>query len=370
MIRTEGLSYSINGFALRSIDLELERGEHFVLLGPPGAGKSLFLECLCGLRCIDSGRIAINGRDVTLIEPRRRGIGYVPQDYAILPHLTVAGNIAFGLRAHGFGRRARREKTAVIAGKLGIGHLLERSITGLSGGERQRTALARALVLEPDVLLLDEPVSALDEATRQEVCAEIRSAQRAFGVTTIHVSHNLEEAFSVADRAGVMRGGAFQQVGAIGGLLRRPRNEFVARFMRSGNIIRGDAVGTGSAEEIGAVEAGEASAQKTLVAVAGGVDVEVPGRQVGPVTFVIRPECVRLVPRSSAGNPSANGLPVTIARSVDCGNYMRVELDGPLALVAHLPHAAFAELPAAGSLEGGQEMAAVLKPEDIHVLEG
>jgi len=276
MIRTEGLSYSINSFSLRGIDLAVERGEHFVLLGPPGSGKSLFLECLCGLRRAEAGRIEIKGRDVTRLEPRARGIGFVPQDYAILPHLSVAGNIAFGLRAHGFGRRARSEKTAAVAQKLGIDHLLERSVAGLSGGERQRTALARALVLEPDVLLLDEPVSALDEATRQEVCAEIRSVQRAFGVTTIHVSHNLEEAFSVADRAGVMLDGAFQQVGAIGGLLRRPRNEFVARFMRCGNIIRGNAVGaTGAADTAGG---------STAVS-AGGVHLIVPGKHGGRGTL-------------------------------------------------------------------------------------
>jgi ABC-type sugar transport system ATPase subunit len=357
MIKTEGLAYTVNGFSLQGIDLALERGEHFVLLGPPGSGKSLFLECLCGLRRVDSGRITINGRDVTLLEPRRRGIGYVPQDYAILPHLSVAGNIGFGLRAHGFGRGEVRGKTAAIAKKLGIDHLLDRSVAGLSGGERQRTALARALVLEPDVLLLDEPVSALDEATRQEICAEIRGVQRAFGVATIHVSHNLEEAFSVADRAGVMHDGAFQQVGAIGDLLRRPHSEFVARFMRSGNIVRGDAVGEAR------------SAASTLVAVGGGVELEVPGRHGGPVKFVVRPESVRLVPGNAAGNPSTNRLPVTIARSVDCGNYMRVELDGPIALVAHLSHATFAELATADSRESGQELTAVLQPEDIHVIE-
>ena len=172
------------------------------------------------------------------------------------------------------------------------------------------------------------------------------------------MSHNLEEAFSVADRAGVMHDGAFQQVGAIGELLRRPRNEFVARFMRSGNIVRGDAVGENP------------GAESTLAAVAGGVELEVPGRHGGPLTFVIRPESVRLTSRSAAGNPPANRLPVTIARSVDCGNYVRVELDGPLALVAHLSHAAFAELPTAGSHEGGQGLTAVLQPEDIHVIEG
>ncbi|MHC4437401.1 MAG: ABC transporter ATP-binding protein, partial [Planctomycetota bacterium] len=197
MILAEEISFNIGTFEMRRLNIDIAEGEYFILLGPPGSGKTIFLECLCGLKKIQSGRIHIDGRDVTNLEPRRRGIGYVPQDYALFPHLSVERNIAFGLRVHGYAE-ANINKTADL---LGIRHLLSRSVEGLSGGEKQRVALARALVLKPKILLLDEPVCALDEVTRQQVCAQLSDIQRRLGLTTVHVSHNLEEAFSVPDRA-------------------------------------------------------------------------------------------------------------------------------------------------------------------------
>jgi len=222
MIRTEEISFSIGSFQLQRLSIKIAKGEYFILLGPPGSGKTIFLECLCGLKKIDSGRIYIDERDVTNIEPRARCIGYVPQDYALFPHLSVEQNIAFGLRVHGI-------QTAEL---LDIQRLLSRKIPGLSGGEKQRVALARALVLQPKVLLLDEPVCALDEVTRQEVCAQLLSIQRRLSLTTIHVSHNLEEAFTVADRAAILNVGVLQQVGRMDELVNKPGSEFVARFMR------------------------------------------------------------------------------------------------------------------------------------------
>jgi ABC-type sugar transport system ATPase subunit len=228
MIRTEEISFRVGTFQLQRLSINMAKGEYFVLLGPPGSGKTIFLECLCGLKRIESGRIYIDERDVTDLEPRVRDIGYVPQDYALFPHLSVEQNIAFGLRAHG----STEVKIAETADMLGIRHLLSRRIDGLSGGERQRVALARALVLQPKILLLDEPVCALDEVTRQEVCSQLLGIQRRLGLTTIHVSHNLEEAFSVADRAAILHQGVLQQVGSLDELLDKPNSEFVTRFMR------------------------------------------------------------------------------------------------------------------------------------------
>lgn len=228
MISAEEISFGIGTFELRCLSINIAEGEYFILLGPPGSGKTIFLECLCGLKKIRSGRIIIDGCDVTALEPRRRGIGYVPQDYALFPHLSVEQNITFGLRAHGYDETNINE-TAEL---LGISHLLSRSVDGLSGGEKQRVALARALVLQPKILLLDEPVCALDEVTRQEVCAQLLAIQRKLGLTTIHVSHNLEEAFSVADRAAILHQGVLQQVGPMDELVSKPNSDFVARFMR------------------------------------------------------------------------------------------------------------------------------------------
>jgi ABC-type sugar transport system ATPase subunit len=228
MIRTEEISFRIGAFQLQRLSINIAKGEYFVLLGPPGSGKTVFLECLCGLKKINSGSIYIDGREVSNLEPRVRGIGYVPQDYALFPHLSVEQNIAFGLRVHGY-VGAKVTETAEL---LGIRHLLSRRIDGLSGGEKQRVALARALVLQPKILLLDEPVCALDEVTRQQVCSQLLDIQRRLSLTTIHVSHNLEEAFSVADRAGILNEGVLQQVGPLDELLHKPNSEFVARFLR------------------------------------------------------------------------------------------------------------------------------------------
>jgi ABC-type Fe3+/spermidine/putrescine transport system ATPase subunit len=229
MIRAEEIVFRVDQFELKRLSIEIADGEYFILLGPPGSGKTVFLECLCGLKRLTSGRIYIDGRDVTHKEPRLRGIGYVPQDYALFPHLTVERNIGFGLRV----REQTQEKIAETAEMLGITQLLSRSIAGLSGGEKQRVALARALVLQPKILLLDEPVCALDEVTRQEVCAQLLRIQRKLGLTTVHVSHNLEEAFSVADRAAILHEGVLQQVGPMEELLCEPGSDFVSHFMRS-----------------------------------------------------------------------------------------------------------------------------------------
>ena len=232
MIRTEKISFHIGSFHLQRLSINIAKGEYFILLGPPGSGKTIFLECLCGLKKISSGTIYIDEHDVTNIEPRARGIGYVPQDYALFPHLSVEQNIAFGLRVRGHDSKEIQTKITETAELLDIRQLLSRRIHGLSGGEKQRVALARALVLQPKVLLLDEPVCALDEVTRQEVCVQLLAIQRKLNLTTIHVSHNLEEAFTVADRGAILNSGILQQVGSLEELVNKPNSDFVARFMR------------------------------------------------------------------------------------------------------------------------------------------
>ncbi len=351
MIRCEHLTYSVGEFRLEDANLDVGDGEYFVLLGPPGSGKSMLLECLCGLNRIERGQVWLDGFEITDWEPRRRGIGYVPQDYALFPHLSVRRNIASGLVAHGESRSTILERVNTMAEMLGIEHLLDRSILGLSGGERQRVALGRALAIQPRVLLLDEPVSALDESTREHVCAELRQLQRQLNITTIHVSHNLEEAFSLGDRGGILHNGRFQQIGPLDQLLRRPASEFAARFMRCKNILVGQSVGCGP--------------NNTTRVRVGNVDMLAPGTHSGPLRLVLRPENIRLVPADAAPTDcSVTTMPVELVRAVDLGAYTRVDLNGAVPLVAHVPRSDVVSL-RSGSVTA---LVAVIPPEAIHIL--
>ena len=331
MIRLDDLSYSVGNFTMR-ISMEISAGEYFVIMGPTGSGKTAAVECLAGLRQPNSGRVVISGRDVTGSEPRHRSIGYVPQDYALFTHRTVRRNIGFGPEVRGWSREETERAIREAARRVGIENLLDRRIYGLSGGERQRVAVARALAVRPEVLILDEPVSALDEATRETLCSELRRVQREVQLTTIHISHNLEEAFSVADRSAVLRGGRLEQVGRMDELLRRPANEFVARFMRCENIFAGQARGAGDIQGTTRVRV-EAT------------EFTVPGRLTGEVKFVVRPE--NLAVRRSGQEPVVPGMTVLSAqlrRGVDRGGYMRLDLDAFQPLVAHMPAEAFGQL--------------------------
>ncbi len=347
MILTEEISFAIGTFELRNLSIDIAEREYFVLLGPPGSGKTIFLECLCGLKKIQSGRILIDGRDVTNLEPRRRNIGYVPQDYALFPHLSVEENIAFGLRAHGYTETNITE----TADMLGIRHLLSRNVDGLSGGEKQRVALARALVLKPKVLLLDEPVCALDEVTRQQVCAQLSDIQRRLGLTTIHVSHNLEEAFSVADRAAILHQGILQQVGTLDELLRKPGSEFVARFMRCENIFCAEAIGISPNDSDTRVKLGD-------------IELQIAGWHDGKLMLMIRPEDLIVQPYSEDNVKGQNVIHVRLVRSRDCGGYVKVELDGHVSFIAHMTHAAFADL----QEKHQPDVLAKLDMKNIHVL--
>ncbi len=327
MIRTENLAITIGEFQLRRISVSVERGQYLIILGPPGSGKSVFLQCLCGLRHISEGKIFMSDREVTHIEPRLRSIGYVPQDYALFPHLNVRENIAFGLR----GRDGASGKVDRISRMLDIRYLLKRDVLNLSGGEKQRVALARAIVMEPEVLLLDEPVSSLDEATRQDVCELLRDVQMRLNLTVIHVSHNLEEAFSVADRAAIFRGGRVEQVGPISQLLRRPATEFTARFMRCENIFKGEIISHDSQQSISMVEMG-------------GMKLAVPRECHGTVKFMIRPEDVVVESESDAQSNQPNSFVARLVAWRDFGSYVRLHLKCEFDIIANLPRSSLSGL--------------------------
>jgi ABC-type Fe3+/spermidine/putrescine transport system ATPase subunit len=204
MLQVESLSLQVGSFALRDVSLDVGPEEYFVLMGPNGSGKTLLLKCIGGLLRVRAGRILIDGRDVTGLEPRERGIGYVPQEGALFPYLDVARNIAFPLRIRGWRLRPALRRLEPLIDLLQLGALLQRHPGTLSGGERQRVAVARALASQPRVLLLDEPVSALDEEARRLVCGHLRRLQRELKIAAVHVCHSSEEAGMLADRRAVM----------------------------------------------------------------------------------------------------------------------------------------------------------------------
>ena len=207
MISVDHLTVRAGGFALEDVGFSVPTGQYAVLMGRTGAGKTTLLEALCGLKAVASGTIQLNGRDVTRLKPAERGIGYVPQDRALFQTMTVREHLAFALTIRKADRLVIQQSVAELSRLLGIEHLLDRRPPGLSGGEAQRVALGRALSARPGVLCLDEPLSALDDETRQEMYELLEHVQKTTNVTILHVTHNLGEAEQLADRIFLLRHG-------------------------------------------------------------------------------------------------------------------------------------------------------------------
>ncbi len=240
--------------ALRAVDLRIAAGTFCVLLGPSGCGKSTTLRIIAGLDSASSGRVLIDGRDVTQLPPAQRGIAMVFQNYALFPHLNVAQNIGFGLSVRKVPAAEHRQRLAQVAELLGLSALLQRKPSQLSGGQQQRVALGRALVAQAKVCLMDEPLSNLDAQLRQDMRRELRDLQRQLGLTVIYVTHDQTEAMSMADQVVLLNKGAVEQAGSARDLYTRPASTFVARFVGTppmnllqleGGRIAGSAVDAG-----------------------------------------------------------------------------------------------------------------------------
>jgi putative spermidine/putrescine transport system ATP-binding protein len=223
---------------LSGISLDVEAGSFVALLGSSGCGKTTLLRVISGFIAPDRGRVALAGKDITSVPPERRNTAMVFQSYALWPHMSVFQNMAYGLRLRGHSRREIASKIDGLLALLHLDGLGARNVTQLSGGQRQRVALGRALAVDPDVLLLDEPLSNLDAQIRAELRVEIRAVQSRLGITAIHVTHDREEAMVLADRIVVLDKGRIQQVGTPEEVYHRPASPFVAGFMGANNVIR------------------------------------------------------------------------------------------------------------------------------------
>jgi ABC-type sugar transport system ATPase subunit len=232
MLDIKKLSIIAGDFRVVDIDLSVSPNEYFVVMGPTGSGKSLLVKAICGIVGIESGVIYVDGKDVTNLEPRKRLVGYVPQSSSLFPHQSVIENILFPLTIRGIKKKVGLKKIAPIVDALNISSLLERATLNLSGGERQKVALARALSYDPKLLILDEPVSALDEPSRCEICKLLKTIQQDFSVTTIHICHNLEEARIVSDRIAIMSKGRIIQTDTLENLIDDPKAQVVRSILR------------------------------------------------------------------------------------------------------------------------------------------
>ena len=276
--------------AVDGISLEIFNGEILVLLGPSGCGKTTTLRLIAGFEILDSGNISIKGKDMASEPPRFRNIGMVFQDYALFPHLTVYENIAFGLRMR---RKSREEIKKMVKEKLhlvGLDGFDKRKPSQLSGGQQQRIALARAIAIEPDVLLLDEPLGALDKKLRERMQSELKNLIKTIGITTIIVTHDQEEALSLADKIAVMNNGIIEQCGTPIEIYECPTNSFVANFIGSSNIFTGTVIKT--YKEYSIVKTDEHT----------DINIKIPLALGKRISFCIRPEDIFFIDKDYEKN--------------------------------------------------------------------
>lgn len=287
-----GIKKRFPGFtAIEQLDLTIPAGSFFALLGPSGCGKTTTLRLVAGLEEPTEGGILIGGKDVTTLKPYQRPVNTVFQSYALFPHMTVVENVAFGLRRRKIANPVAKAHEALILVELD--HLANRKPEQLSGGQQQRVALARAIVNRPALLLLDEPLGALDLKLRRQMQLELKSIQSEVGLTFLHVTHDQEEAMTMADTVAVMNKGRIEQLGAPEDLYELPRTAFVANFLGQSNLFTGDVVGTTSTSITVGIEGAKIVVPKSRAQ-----------RHAGEVTIGIRPEKLRLLteaPKDEAG---------------------------------------------------------------------
>jgi molybdopterin-binding protein len=347
MIEIKNLSVDLGEFVLSNVSLSIEEGDYFIILGPTGAGKTVLLESIAGLYPIRSGEIWLRGTDVTTLEPEKRNIGIVYQDHVLFPHLTVRENICFGLKMHKMEKQAIEDRLGWIVDLLNISHLLHRRPDTLSGGERQKVSLARALSTRPEILLVDEPLSALDPETRENVQQELRQLHRKLGITIVHVTHDFEEAISLGNHIAVIGEGLLKQTGTPDEIFRRPNSEFVARFAMARNILNGEVVRKNGGEFIFVTEDTE------FVVVAS---------EEGRFRASLRPEDI-ILSLEEIHSSARNCFKGTITRIIDKGSTVNITVNLPPELSSLVTRHSYEEM----DLKEGKQVFITFKASSIHL---
>jgi spermidine/putrescine ABC transporter ATP-binding subunit len=316
---------------VNAVSTSIAPGEFFSLLGPSGSGKTTTLMMVAGFVYPDGGAILLDGRDIASVPPQKRGFGMVFQNYAIFPHLNVFENIAFPLRARRWSKEAIAERVIWALDMVRLGRFADRFARQLSGGQQQRVALARAIVFHPPVVLMDEPLGALDKNLRFEMQVEIKEIQQRLGMTVLYVTHDQEEAMSMSDRIAILNRGRIDQVGSPGEVYERPANPFVGRFLGEANLIEGTI--TAQTNEVLCLTL--STGQELHAPLSGTV-------RDGRGMLFIRPERVEIVPGMNAAlDPCGNVLTGTVRRCSFLGNILRyaVDVDGVAPITVDLQNA-------------------------------
>lgn len=347
MIKIENLSRDWKEFKIDQVNLEIKTSEYFVILGPSGSGKTLLLELIAGIWQVDSGDIYMDGENVTYNPLEKRGVGFVYQNYMLFPHKTVFENIAFGLNMRKVDKKETETRVNDMMKLLNIDHLAHRLPRTLSGGEQQRTALARALIINPKVLLMDEPLSALDRKTRDDLIHEMKELHKKFDITLIHVTHNFDEALALADRIAIMKDGRISQVGNSTEIFRHPKDKFVADFVGAENIIKGIARKDG---------------EKMILIDTENISIYTTEQKEGTVHVTVRPEDI-ILSNKKVETSARNVFKGKITEIIDNGALIKLTVNVGEPLVVFLTRQSFLDM----ELNIGKDVWTYFKATAVHL---